>query len=614
MKKLYTSIVMLSILGANTTQAQDMHTFKKTNWSAIQNAAVVDVKRINSKALKSSQFRLNFDSLEHLLVNGESFILDLPLPDGKFEKFKLQLSSVMSPELAQKYPNIRTFSGYQVSNPEHHGRFDITPSGFHGVFNYEGDKVFIEPKSRDDQFQYQSYFRKNALPISKSALGKRLAPRKNTLRSARTHSEKVRLKNTQQMKTYKIAIATTGEYSEFHGGTKASTLAALVTLLNRVNEVYQRDLAIKLELVANNDTIIYTDKNSDPFKNTDEDIDAISQVINNAIGNANYDIGHIVGTGGGGLAGFEVVCSETKAEGLTGSDSPTADAFHIDYVAHEIGHQFGADHTFNGAAGSCEGNRESLSAYEPGSATTIMGYAGICEAQNLQNNSDPFFHIHSIDQISSFISKAGSCGTNTPKSNQAPSVSTDASFTIPARTPFTLTGQATDADNDTLSYSWEQYDLGGQTNNKSDDNTDDGKRPLFRTFSPQNTASRTFPKLGDILSNNSEYGETLPTTTREMNFRLVVRDNKGNIADKAVKINVVTNEAGFKVSEPSVSTRWTGTNNLITWNTANTEQAPVSCNKVDILLSTDSGMSFTKNLATSTPNDGSEQVSQKKRE
>ena len=401
-------------------------------------------------------------------------------------------------------------------------------------------------------------------------------------------------------------MATTGEYSSFHGGTKEKSLAAIVTLLNRVNDVYSRDLAIQFELVANNDAIIYLNAATDPFKNTDEDIDTVGQVINDAIGANNFDIGHLVGTGGGGVASFAVVCSAEKAEGITGSDSPTADAFHIDYVAHEIGHQFGADHTFNGSQEACEGNREASSAYEPGSASTIMGYAGICGDQNLQNGSNPYFHIHSIDQISDFKQQiSSSCGIKTQLNNTAPAVDAGNDYTIPARTPFTLTGTATDVDGDTLSHSWEQFDLGGATSSKDEDQTDDGSRPLFKTLSPTSDAMRTLPAMADILANKEVFGETLPTTTRALNFRLVVRDNQGNISDDATKINVITNQQGFSINQPN---NWNSTKQLVTWNTAATEQAPVSCTQVNLMLSVDSGLSFNQTLASKIANDGSEEV------
>jgi hypothetical protein len=619
MKKLTSIISLLSSLMINQAFAVEQEIdFSSSNWSLIkplqQQKIELESSQLTSRASKDEPFHVNFELLTHVLSKEEVTTLELPLPNGLFSTFILTPSSVMNSELAAKYPSIKTFTGYQIDKPEHQGNFDITPHGFHGVFTFENDKVFIDPISRNDRSTYHSYFRSDAEPLSLSALGKRLSPRKNpslinkVIVSKNSNSQGSIKVN--DIITYRIAVSTTAEYSIFHGGTKEGSLAALVTMLNRVNEVYQRDLAIKLELVANNDSIIFTDASTDPFTNTDEDLDLNTDVINTAIGADNYDIGHVVGTGGGGIAGFGVVCSGFKAEGLTGSDSPTNDAFYIDYVAHEIGHQFGAEHTFNGSLEACDGNREASSAYEPGSASTIMGYAGICGEQNLQNSSDPYFHSHSIEQITRFTQNGNgnSCGTKVSQTNQAPTVNAGSDFTIPARTPFTLKGQGIDSENDNLTYSWEQYDLGAISSNKNDDKTDDGTRPLFRAFAPNTSNERTFPVLSDILSGKQTHGEALPTTTRDLNFRLVVRDNQGNVNNDAMKVSVVTNLEGFSIIEPSIGASWQGEQQTVTWNTASTEQAPVSCNTVDILLSTDSGNTFSQVLANETPNDGSQIV------
>jgi hypothetical protein len=591
----------------NITQANDFANIiiDKQFWqsSNIVTSAQKNSAKINSKSKSGQYFDVDINLLEQQLSNHDSVLVELPLPNGNYATFKLKTSQVMAPELAAKYPSIRTFTGQQVGNTKNYGQFDITPHGFHGVFNQDNEQVYIEPSSRTSNSHYHNYYRKDAQPIDLEQLSKRLPPRKSATDNQREKLQQSTTSNTKatELITYKLAISTTGEYAAFHGGTKESTLAALVTLVNRLNDVYQRDLSIKFQLVAKNDSIIFTDSSTDPFDNTDSDIDLNANVINTAIGIDNYDIGHIVVTEGGGLAGFEVVCTSIKAEGLTGSARPTSDSFYIDYVAHEIGHQFGADHTFNGAQGACDGNRASNSAYEPGGASTIMGYAGICGSQNLQNSSDPYFHIHSVDQIRTFTSPLASCGTKSALSNDAPTVNAGNDYTIPAKTPFTLMGSASDPDSDNLSYSWEQFDLGAQSNNANEDGIDDGLRPLFRAYSPTNSAERTLPKLTDILTNTSSYGEALPSVTRELNFRLVVRDNQNNLVDDAMKINVVAVAQGFSVNDISP---WNSAAQTITWHTANTESAPVSCATVDVFLSTDSGASFTQTLASQTSNDG----------
>jgi len=383
-----------------------------------------------------------------------------------------------------------------------------------------------------------------------------------------------------------------------------------VTLVNRINQVYLRDLSTSFELVDNNDTLIFLDPNSDPFVNDDTDIDNLTTVIDGAIGAQAYDIGHLVGTGGGGLAGFGVACSEAKAEGVTGNPQPVNDAFYIDYVAHEIGHQLGADHTYNGLAGACGGNRVDSAAFEPGSGSTIMAYTGICESQNLQTNSDPYFHVHSLEQMAAFTRQTGgsTCGTRTAKTNQAPVVNAGPDYSIPARTPFTLKGSATDNEGDTLSYSWQQSDLGSATSSVQEDSTDSGSGPLFRVFNPTTSGERTFPQLADVLSGQSSYGEALPTTTRPLNFKLLVRDSAGNIADDAMIVNVISNQQGFSVTEPSAGAQWDLGTQQIKWHTAGSENAPISCQQVNIFLSLDGGESFPTSLASNVDNDGEHTV------
>jgi hypothetical protein len=610
MKKSPLIIYLLSLLIINHAYAKNEHSvFNAAEWKEINQSkkyqTTLDHSAFNSRAANKKSFEVNVDLLTHVLSNEKEVTIDLPLPNGQFITFTLIASSVMNKSLAEKYPSIKTFTGYQIDKPEHQGHFDITPHGFHGVFTFENNKVFIDPIKRNNRTIYHSYFRKDAQPLSLSALGKRLPPRQY-FSAVKTLSNPLR-KNKQQVTnliTYRIAVSTTAEYSQFHGGTTELSLAAVVTMLNRVNDVYQRDLAITLELVANNDSIIFLNAESDPFNNTDNDIDVNKAVINDAIGVGAYDIGHVVGTGGGGVAGFGVVCGGQKARGVTGSNSPTGDSFHIDFLAHELGHQFGADHTFNGALGNCDGNRESTSAYEPGSASTIMGYAGICDEQDLQNNSDAYFHLRSIEQITTFTETGigNNCGVTSVNINNAPTVDAGNNYNIPARTPFTLTGQASDSDS--LMYSWEQYDLGAQSNNKAADNTDDGTRPLFRVFSPNNSNTRTFPQLNDILTAEKTYGETLPTTTRDLNFRLVVRDNNSNVVNDAMKVSVVGNTQGFSVTEPSAGVSWQGAQQTVTWHIADTDKQPVSCTSVNILLSTDSGNNFSQILANETANDG----------
>ncbi|OCQ21308.1 hypothetical protein A7985_11830 [Pseudoalteromonas luteoviolacea] len=562
----------------------------------------------------SLRAQLNTERLVQQL-SSQTIFIEIPNPQGTLQRFKLTAYSVMPSALQSRFPSIKTYLGEQVDDAGVKGVFDYSPNGFFGVYERAGRTIYIDPLTDTGEAnQYQVYY-KNALtrplnerehifhkPIKHEALQAHRGVISSITPSFSTPF-------TDDIK-YRLAITTTGEYGQFHGGTKTSVMAALVTLVNRINQVYLRDLSISFELVANNDDLIFLNPDTDPFVNDDTDIDDLSTVIDGAIGAEAYDIGHLVGTGGGGLAGFGVACSSAKAEGVTGNPQPINDAFYIDYVAHEIGHQLGADHTYNGLAGACAGNRVDASAFEPGSGSTIMAYTGICESQNLQTNSDPYFHVHSLEQMAAFTRQTGgsTCGTRTAKTNQAPVVNAGPDYTIPARTPFTLQGIATDNDGDALTFSWQQSDLGSATSGAQDDATDNGSGPLFRVFNPIENGERTFPKLSDILSGQTSYGEALPTTTRTLSFKLLVRDGAGNIADDLAVINVVGNQQGFSVIEPSVDTPWTLGEQLVTWNTAGTQNAPISCQQVDILLSLDGGASFPTIIADNVPNDGEQSV------
>lgn len=426
------------------------------------------------------------------------------------------------------------------------------------------------------------------------------------------------------MRTYRLAVAANHHYiAAVGGGTAAGGQAAVVVAINRVNEVYNHDLSVQLELVPNNINLMYPIASSDPFaSNGTGVINNSTSVINAAIGAANYDVGHVFTTGSGGVAGLRVVCGSAKARGTTGLPNPVGDPFYIDFVAHEIGHQFGGNHPFNGSLGNCSGgNRNGPTAYEPGSGSTIQSYAGICSGDNLQNNSDPYFHAISLQEINAFITNAstgGSCSQNTPNPNQMPSVSLaelppTGSRTIPAQTPFLLSASASDPDaSDTLWFGWEQWDLGPQAPLSAGDN---GSSPIFRSWPPSQSGVRSFPSMSTVLGGPPIKGETLPTTNRELKFRLTVRDRDdsqlgmGRSQSVDYRINVTTSAGPFKVNTPSGSDIWYGgAPGAVSWDVANTHLAPVNCSSVDVLVSLDGGNSFDHVAAQGVPNTGSANV------
>jgi hypothetical protein len=552
-------------------------------------------------------------------VKESGFLLSLPMPDNSFTTFKVVESPVMAEELATKYPNIKTYLGQGINDGTARVRFDITPAGFHAIIFSSKGTVYIDPYSLGETRYYISYFKKDYIPTEEQ-----LSAVCNLFGEDSEFGDHIRnLVNDNpyvltgpQLRTYRLACATTGEYTIFHGGTVAQGLAAVVTAINRVTGVYENEVAVRLELIPNNDLLIYTDPGSDPYTNNSGGtmLNQNQTNIDAVIGNANYDIGHVFSTGGGGVAYLGVVCQAGfKARGVTGLPQPIGDPFYIDYVAHEMGHQYGGNHSFNGSAGACSGgNRNAATAYEPGSGSTIMAYAGICGSQNLQNNSDDYFHnVNFVEMVNYTTNGNGnSCPVITNTGNNEPIATVPAGgFTIPINTPFMLVGSGTDPDNDPLTYCWEEWDLGpaGHPNSPS------GNAPIFRSFDPVDVPYRYFPKLSNILNNNQTIGEILPTYTRTLTFRLTVRDNRaggGGVHYAQMQSINVTNSAGpFLVTQPNTAVTWPGnTTQTVMWDVANTSVAPINVTEVNILLSIDGGLNFTEILAANTANDGTEDL------
>ncbi|MND81288.1 Ser-Thr-rich glycosyl-phosphatidyl-inositol-anchored membrane family protein [compost metagenome] len=554
--------------------------------------------------VRASQYRIATVPADYFAgLQGGEPRLTLPLPDGKEVTFNLQPYDLLPSDLAARYPGILAFKGYDESNPVETGRFDLGPQGFHAMFSHQGRMVFVDPLRNGEG--YAIYYQQDAHSRLEEEADKVIGSQAKAL------ARQV-LVDGNERKRYVIAISAAGEYTQYHGGTVEAGLGAIATLLNRVNEVYQRDVAAEFQLASGNDTIIFTDTATDPFNNDDGDIDANVTVQQNAQTQAGtklgpFDIGHVVNTGGGGLAGLGVLCTAEKSAGMTGSPNPVGDAFFIDYVAHEIGHQFGADHTFNGTTGSCGGgNREASQAWEPGSGSSIMAYAGICGEEDLQANSLPYFHSKSIEQMRAHMARVSSCGSSQSLTNNAPQVAAGNDYVIPANTPFVLKGAGADLDQDPLSYTWEQIDLGTESFSVAS-MVDDGSRPLFRFVAPTSVPERTLPSLPSLLTNTLAKGEAWPATNRDLNFRLTARDGKGGVSSDDMKIQVVNTGKAFALTSPLVTPLGAGTSQTISWDVAGTNAAPINCSKVDLSLTRDEGVSWTL-LASGQPNSGSASV------
>ncbi len=606
-------------------------------------AFTADLTRLRA-ALAGAPLDIATAAARGTVVAGNPVEISLPMPrGGRLARFRVEEIALMEPALAAKYPDIKTYRGTGIDDPAAQLALDVTPFGMHAQILSPSGRVYISPYyfgGVDDL--YASYYKEDAAPdpaypwacefkspllpgravppvvanpvigtpdearaagITPSSLpAERFAPQPHTTFSG-------------SLRTYRLAVAANHQYVATTGGTKASALAAIVVVINRVSAIYEADCALRLVLVANDDVIIYPDASTDPFTANDTTvINTSTATISAAVGAANYDIGHVFTTGSGGISGLGVVCTTTtKGRSTTGLPTPIGDAFNVDYVVHEMGHEFGANHTFNGNTSNCGGgNRSAAHAYEPGSGSTIMAYAGICgTTSDLQPHSDSMFHSESIREILVYTAgTGGTCPVVTANTNTAPVVNAGPSYTIPISTPFTLTGSATDADGDVLTYSWEEYDKGAAQTGIAADN---GASPIFRTFAPVYSPSRTFPKMSDLVNNTTTIGEQLPTVARAaMTFRLTVRDNRtgGGATNSADVALVVSAAAGpFAVTAPNTAiTVAAGSALGVTWNVANTIAAPVSVANVSIALSTDGGYTYPYLLASSVANSGSTTV------
>ena len=591
------------------------------------------------RAITPNDYRLyymNDSYLNGLLLKAgssyqEAVTIELPAPNGSFIEYRVWKHSTMHPELAAKYPEINSYKAVAVDNPDVWAVLNFGDNGFDAMVFGGTEKYFIDPYSTINNGYYIVYYRKDYQRENQIEFNchTKADPTETTF------GEKIELQSPNSRgaaktygtnkKTFRLALSCTGEYAKAVDGanpTKSGVITAMNKTLARVNGILESEMNVSLQLIANNDVLVYLDPDTDPFTASENfSIGGQTQSKNQSntsseIGTVNYDIGHVFCTGDGGIADLKALCDiGFKARGVTGKANPVGDPFDVDYVAHELGHQLGAEHTFNSTGTGCGSHAVAHAAYEPGSASTIMGYAGLCSGNNVQNSSDDYFHAKSLDQISTYIISTNplTCGSTTSATNNAPSVpDINATYEIPKETPFELQAPVvTDSDHDVLTYCWEQYDLG-----------DFGKGlstcllgPTFRSFAPTTSRWRIFPELDQLRNGVYSYpNEKLPTVDRQLNFRLTVRDvyqGEGvyDWSDNTVKLNATTSSGPFRVtSQNSNSAYWrNGGNYNVTWDVANTTAPPVSCATVDIFLSLDNGETWTS-LVSNTPNDGSETI------
>jgi hypothetical protein len=637
----------LGTLAADSAQAADTAAFWKdntpTNMAARPTTAGAPT-RYRSVVLDLGALKTELGAAAASIRQGRSNNLALPLPEGGVTYFTLSESDVLPAALASRYPQLKSYKG--VDEKGRHVRLDITPYGLQAmVYGDEGGAWIVQPAQqlsgkairanvRDDVYWS---FRRAALPASapfnengfaKDALSGKASPRRPGATPLGAPASRA---GGSVMYDYRLAMAATSTYTKSFGGTVADGLAAIVTMVNRLNEIYENDLGVHFTLIADEDKIIYTEPGNDPyepFAAGSEDIND-TNVANLArlIGNANFDVGHVVaGKGGGGRAEIASTCQDNvKAAGSTGRSNPVGDAFVVDYVAHELGHSFGSYHTNNAWRATLPDK-----GVEPGEGSTVMGYAGVAGGVfSYQVHSDPYFNGSSISSVQDWMAAGGgACARRTLNLNAAPWLNPESlapadiwmgheRYTIPARTPFTLSAKALSNSASKLTYTWEQADFGNEQTGKL---KDDGRGPILRSFNPHSAAEQTFPSLAAVLGYEPlGNGQVYPATTRRLSFRVTVRDNVlrsgatntgPSTASGNTYIDVRDTGSAFAITSPRTAVSWkSGSQQTISWNVAKTNLAPISCPKVDVGLSLDGGYTYgAAPLARGVPNNGSAKI------
>ncbi|CAH0157742.1 reprolysin-like metallopeptidase [Chryseobacterium sp. Bi04] len=595
---------------------------------------------LGSQKVKKSQEKLEFSGLYSLdanklrqtlqkaparFSNEKGVVISLPTANGKLERFQVWEFSNMAPELQAKFPDIKSYVGTGVEDPSVYLRFSLSPVGFSSMITRSGISEFIEPYT-EDRTVY-AVFDSNARRGQDKEPFECLTPKDLNGKTFEKKNDAAN-KKTAGFNVFRMALTCTGEYAEYHltaAGTpatatdvqkKAVIIAAMNATLTRLNSVFEKDLSLHFNLIGNNDAIVFLDSATDPFDETDADNTndynhaGSYYAIAARIPEEDYDMGHLVDKrDGNGVASLGVICEDIKAAGYTSCNFPEGDTFDIDYVAHEMGHQLGAGHSYTYR--SSQANQK----VEPGSGSTIMAYTGITGDSDVQFNSNDYYHTNNITQIKDIINGV-SCGVNTPFANPAPNINAGADYTIPISTPFVLKGVTADAGNSSYTYAWEQTDQAAAAQIGAGDISaaypTKPTGPTFRSFSPVNTPVRYFPDFNKVLGGVlSTRWESVSSIARDLNFTVTVRNNNPTgpqTANDAMKVSINAGAGPFQITSPAFgqSLNSAGTFN-VTWNVANTNQAPISTANVNIKLSTDGGQTFIT-IAANTPNDGSEQV------
>src|SRR5688572_17581288 len=532
-------------------------------------------------------------------------VLTLPTPEGAYQRFGVFETQLLAPELGAQFPQIKTYVARGIDDPHATARLDINPhSGFHAMVRGESGTWAIDNYFHLDTSAFVSYRKDNA--VADDAFR---CLTEDPLEDHELHEHDhgapeggpENIPAGDVLRTFRLAATTTTAYNSFHGNTASSVLSAVTTAVNRITGIYEVDLSTRLQLVPNNNLLFSGIAGNPSITGTTVGtLSTNNQAFTDGrIGFASYDVGHVFhngannGVSGGGIG---IVGSSVKARAASATSPPSGDLFAVDYVAHEMGHQFNGRHNFSNCGGP--GDSGAI-ANEPGSGATIMGYAGLCGSNDLQPNSHSMFNHINFNQMYPYIRNTiPAVGTTTPTGNTAPTVNAGADYVIPTRTPYALPATGSDLDGDPVTYSWEGKDTGGSL---PVNNTSGTTGPVVRTWLPTSSPTRTIPRPSNLLNNTTAHGEPLTTVARAMNFRVVARDGRGGVNfDDMLVTTVNVGATGFAVTSPNTGgTVWNaGTSQTVTWAVAGTDVAPISTANVNILLSTDGGNTYPIALAS----------------
>ncbi|MBL4593469.1 MAG: proprotein convertase P-domain-containing protein [Flavobacteriales bacterium] len=593
-------------------------------WTKSSKTAVTNVAKVNRNAQPTTSqiFNLDLNAFKTVLVGApirgqftgkSSIIVAFPTVDGKMENYRVMESPIMEASLAANLPSIKTYVAQGIDDPTAYMRFSVTSFGLHtmSLSGYRST-TYIDPYTTD----LSTY-----IIYDRNGLGADPQPFECLTDQGELPSLKqrgldgVEAIDDQKFRTFRLAQTCTAEYGNIFATTPGNEFNDIMTQINitvnRVNSVYEIDLGITLQLIANQSALVFWGSTSaDPWSG--EYNTTTQNFLNSTLANGDYDIGHNFNTSGGGNAGcIGCVCvNGQKGSGMTGRANPTGDPFDIDYVAHEMGHQFGGYHTMNTCSRSGSGQTE----VEPASGSSIMGYAGIC-ATDVQPNSDAHFNYVNVRDISANIKPGGTstCAAVLNTTNNPPTANAGNDYTIPKSTAFILEGTATDADGMvSLTYEWSQNDPAQAPGNAAPQSTWT-TGPLYRAKMPIASPNRYMPTLPDVIVGNlTPTWEVTPSVGRTMNFSFMVRDNEINgaqTADDLMQVTVAGSAGPFTVTSQTSAITWNeGTTEVITWNVANTTAAPVSTPNVDIFLSLDGGLTYPTTLATGVANNGTANI------